>query len=155
VRKKFFLAAICVFALGAGFAVASAALRAGRDEGFVGGYIAAAGRTVNRWIADYSAMKADAAGEKWKVSKSKKIVTAHGIGKIAAQNAVSRGKARRAALTDARRNLLLEAKRIRTGDRSETGVSGYVKSHWIVAEKRDGSFYRVTLAANLDYLFVD
>jgi hypothetical protein len=83
------------------------------------------------------------------------MVTATGIGKIASQRAISRALARRAALSDARRNLLIEARRIREGVQGKPNVSGYVGRHWIVSERREGFLYKVTLAARLSDLHVD
>jgi hypothetical protein len=83
------------------------------------------------------------------------VVTATGIGKIASRSAVSRELARRAALTDARRNLLIEARKIRGGNQRDPNISGHVGYHWIVSERKDSAIYRVTLAARLADLRVD
>jgi hypothetical protein len=83
------------------------------------------------------------------------VVTATGSGKISSQGTVSLGLARRAALSDARRNLLIEARRIREGVQGKPDISGYVGHHWIVSERTEGSFYRVTLAASLSSIRVD
>jgi hypothetical protein len=83
------------------------------------------------------------------------VVTATGIGKIASLRAASRMSARRAALSDARRNLLIEARRIREGIQGKSNISGHVDHHWIVSERREGNLYKVTLAARLSDLRVD
>jgi hypothetical protein len=83
------------------------------------------------------------------------VVTATGSGKISSQGAVSLGLARRAALSDARRNLLIEARKIRGGVQGKPDISGYVGHHWIVSERTEGAFYRVTLAARLSNIRVD
>jgi hypothetical protein len=83
------------------------------------------------------------------------VVTAGGIGKISSKSAVSRASARRAALSDARRNLLAEAKRVMEGITGNQKISGHVGYHWIVSEGRDGYLYRVTLAARLADIRVD
>jgi hypothetical protein len=83
------------------------------------------------------------------------VVTATGIGKIISPRTISSKLARRAALSDARRNLLIEARRIREGVQGKPSVSGYVGPHWIVSERREGFIYRITLAARLSDLHVD
>jgi hypothetical protein len=83
------------------------------------------------------------------------VVTATGIGKVASSSAAARELARRAALTDARRNLLIEARKIRGGSQRDLNISGHVGNHWIVSERNDSTIYRVTLAARLKDLRID
>jgi hypothetical protein len=83
------------------------------------------------------------------------VVTVAGVGKISSKSAVSRASARRVALTDARRNLLIEALRIREGITGKPNVSGHVGYHWIVSERREGYLYRVVLAARLSDIRVE
>lgn len=98
---------------------------------------------------------AEAAEEDGEASFHGDVVTAGGIGKISSKSAVSRELARRAALLDARRNLLIEARRIREGVTGRKSVSGHVGYHWMVSERRDGYLYKVTLAARLADIRVD
>jgi hypothetical protein len=96
-----------------------------------------------------AAKTADAATNSDGASFRDGVVTAAGVGKISSKIAASRELARRAALTDARRNLLIEALRIRDGITGKPSVSGHVGYHWIVSERREGYLYRVVLAARL------
>jgi hypothetical protein len=57
--------------------------------------------------------------------------------------------ARRAALIDARRNLLAEAKRI-AGGSGKGNISGHIGPHRIISEKIEGNMYKMEIAALLD-----
>ena len=83
------------------------------------------------------------------------VVAAWGVRRISSKSAVSRELVRRAALSDARRNLLTEARRIKEGITRKASISGHVGYHWIVSERRDGYLYRVMIAARLADIRVD
>jgi len=86
-------------------------------------------------------------------AQTDKIVTAAGVGKITENTQFGRMMARRAALTDARRNMLTEARKIKGGVGGN--VSGYVGSHSIISERIDGNLYKVEIEALLENLHVN
>jgi hypothetical protein len=91
------------------------------------------------------------AGER---SGDKKIITAAGTGRIMENTKFGRMMARRAALSDARRNILLETRKI-NGGVGKGEVSGYVGPHSILSERTEGNIFRVEISAWLENIHVD
>lgn len=83
-------------------------------------------------------------------------VTATGRGRLVGSGAQGRLLARRAAVTDARRNLLLLRERLLTVDPTATRrgstVSGRVRATAIRSERTEGAFYLLELEMPLDEL---
>ncbi|MDR3280981.1 MAG: hypothetical protein LBT23_10745 [Synergistaceae bacterium] len=83
-----------------------------------------------------------------KSPKQARVITASGVGRITEDNQYGRIMARRAALTDARRNLLIEAQKLLgTYDGKNKNVSGRVGPHSITSEKIEGAYYKVEISA--------
>ncbi len=79
-----------------------------------------------------------------------------GRGRIVGDDAQSRALARRAALTDARRNFLVLRERLVQGDsyaqRRRSVVSGIVRASEVHSERIEGSFYLLELDVSLNDL---
>ena len=85
------------------------------------------------------------------------LATVTGRGRIAEEGAQGRALARRAALTDARRNFLVLRERLSRGDSNAgrhrtTVVSGKVRASEVHSERIEGSFYILELDVPLDDL---
>lgn len=87
---------------------------------------------------------------------SDNIATVTGRGRVNEESAQGRALARRAALLDAQRNLLLLRERLLSDKsyeyRRRITVSGKIKASKIHSERRDGSFYLLELDIGLDDL---
>ena len=78
---------------------------------------------------------------------------ASGVGRIREDTAQARLLARRAALLDARRNLLALRRKLFDGPYSApAGLSGYVGAHKIYGERTEGSLYFLEVEVPLDEL---
>jgi hypothetical protein len=80
------------------------------------------------------------------------LAVASGVGWIKEDTAQGRLLARRAALLDARRNLLALRRKLLDKSRYSKGVSGHVAAHQIRGERIDGDLYFVEVETFLDEL---
>lgn len=80
------------------------------------------------------------------------LATADGVGRIHEDTAQGRLLARRAALTDARRNLLLLRQKIVEGKFDPSSVSGRIAEVRIHSEKTEGDLYFLKVDVPLDRL---
>ena len=80
------------------------------------------------------------------------LAVASGVGWIKEDTAQGRLLARRAALLDARRNLLALRRKLFDKSHSATGVSGHIAAHQIRKERIEGDLYFMEIEAPLDEL---
>ena len=80
------------------------------------------------------------------------IAVASGVGWIREDTAQERLLARRAALLDARRNLLALRRKLLAGSRAKPELSGHVTAHRIFGERIKGNLYFLEVEVPLDEL---